>query len=201
VTSLVGIGGYATSGKNEAANALIAAGWRQDAFANRMRTALLALDPILQTEGHVPWSEHWDDVTVRVSDAVREMGWDRAKREYPEVRELLQRFGTEMGRNLFGENFWVDLLFKEYEIPGVRYDDLIGLVVTDVRYPNEIRAIRGRGGKLIWIDRPGVGPVNAHASENAVGPNDFDVTILNNRGIEELHKTVLDVVEGRTFTP
>ncbi len=43
----------------------------------------------------------------RVRDLVDDIGWDKAKVQYPEIRELLQRMGTEVGRALYGESFWV----------------------------------------------------------------------------------------------
>ncbi len=50
-------------------------------------------------------------------------------------------------------------------------------VVSDMRYRNEAQAIRHRGGVLIRIERPGVGPINDHISEHDLdGWTDWNAT-------------------------
>ena len=50
-------------------------------------------------------------------------------------------------------------------------------VVSDMHYRNEAQAIRHRGGVLIRIERPGVGPINDHISEHDLdGWTDWDAT-------------------------
>lgn len=119
-----------------------------------IRDALLALDPLVP----VPFG------TARFSDICDQVGFDAAKRN-PEVRMLLQRLGTEVGRNLFGENFWVDQVFSEVR----RIIDSGGRVaVTGVRYQNELTALKDCGGVSVWVERPHFAPVNQHASDNAL---------------------------------
>ncbi|WJN63390.1 deoxynucleoside monophosphate kinase [Streptomyces phage phiScoe55] len=184
-TLLIGLSGYAGSGKDEAAAALVVGGWRRDAFADRLRTFLLALDP---------WVDTYPDVgVVRLAKLVDAYGWDRAKRQFPEIRRLLQRAGTEAGRKVLGANIWVDSLMKDFD----RENE--ALVVTDVRFPNEADAIRKAGGVVVRINRPGVGPKEdpggwVHESEVALDHYDFDVTVNNNGTIEELHHHLLGTV-------
>ncbi|WLW38536.1 deoxynucleoside monophosphate kinase [Streptomyces phage Vanseggelen] len=181
-TLLIGLAGYAGSGKDEAAKALVAGGWRRDAFADRLRSFLLALDP---------WVDTFPDVgVVRLSKLVDAYGWDRAKRTFPEIRRLLQRAGTEAGRKVLGANVWVSALMQDFD------PENEALVVSDVRFPNEADAIRQAGGVVVRVNRPGVGPKEdpggwVHESEVALDHYDFDITIENDGTAEELHERLL----------
>lgn len=62
-------------------------------------------------------------------------------------RMLMQMLGTEFGRDMVHPNLWVNSLMNEYK----RQKWLI----TDVRFPNEAKAIKDRGGILIRLDREG----------------------------------------------
>ncbi|APC43303.1 hypothetical protein Joe_63 [Streptomyces phage Joe] len=185
-TLLIGLSGYAGSGKDEAAAALVVGGWRRDAFADRLRAFLYALDP---------WVDTWPDVgVVRLSKLVDAYGWDRAKRQFPEVRRLLQRAGTEAGRKVLGAQVWVNALMNDFDAENE------ALVVTDVRFPNEADAIREAGGVVVRIERPGVGPHTdpggwVHESDVALDHYDFDVTVKNDGTIEELHDRLLSVTK------
>jgi hypothetical protein len=185
-TLLIGLSGYAGSGKDEAAAALVVGGWRRDAFADRLRSFLYALDP---------WVTVSVDVGVaRLSKLVDAYGWDRAKRTFPEIRRLLQRCGTEAGRQVLGAQVWVNALMNDFD------PENEALVVTDVRFPNEADAIREAGGVLVRIERPGVGPHTdpggwVHESDVALDHYDFDVTVKNDGTIEELHDRLLSVTQ------
>lgn len=172
---IVGLCGYARSGKDCAAQALIADGFERIAFADAVREALLALDPDLAYDGANPQS---------VVDAVTLYGWDRAKGER-DMRRLLQRMGTEAGRNIHGPDCWVNIARRKIEATTAN------VVLTDVRFPNEAAMVRELGGHVIRIDRPGVGPVNGHASEAlAFEP---DAVIENSGTVEELHAKVREL--------
>ncbi len=62
-------------------------------------------------------------------------------------RMLMQMIGTEFGRNMVHPNLWVNSLMNEYKRQK--------WLVTDVRFPNEAKAIKDRGGILIRLDREG----------------------------------------------
>jgi len=62
-------------------------------------------------------------------------------------RQILSLMGTEGMRNVFGEDIWVDSLFNSLD------KDTKLLVVPDVRFPNEARAIKERNGYVIRVDR------------------------------------------------
>lgn len=172
---LIGLSGYAQSGKDTAANALRELGYERIAFADVLRSAVYALNPFLP-DGR------------RVQDVVDEMGWDRAKVNFTEVRTLLQRMGTEVGRNLLGDNVWVDTALRNLSDDG-KY------VITDCRFPNEAEAVRSRGGVMIRVERPGVGAVSNHPSETSLDDYPFDVVLSNDSTVEEFHEKVIGTLE------
>ncbi|MFF3249700.1 hypothetical protein ACFYWP_01490 [Actinacidiphila glaucinigra] len=191
---IVGLSGYSRAGKNEAAQALTGRGWRQVAFADKLREFLYALDPLIPGAygaGH-----------LRLRKLVDSTGWDYAKTSYPEVRALLQRAGTEAGRRVLGANVWVNALFDSHQ-------DAPALVVTDVRFPNEARAVQDRGGLLIRVERPGVGPLRnkygaVHESEVAIDDWDFDHVLTNDGTVGDLHEKlagVASLVEHKLHIP
>lgn len=63
-------------------------------------------------------------------------------------RQLLQRYGTEAHRDVFGDDFWVRQLLDNV-IDAEKF-----VLVTDCRFPNEAEAIKNRGGLVIRIVRP-----------------------------------------------
>ncbi|KPC89283.1 hypothetical protein ADL35_02250 [Streptomyces sp. NRRL WC-3753] len=181
---LVGLAGFARSGKDAAAQTLIEGGWRRDAFADRLKTFLYRQNPLVTTFPDAP--------PVRLANLVNAIGWDEAKERYPEVRRLLHATGTDAGRATLGENVWIDALFNDYE------PEREALVVSDVRFPNEARAVQGRGGVVIWIDRPGVGPARdehgrPYSSEVALANWKFDATLSNDGTLDDLRDRLLGV--------
>lgn len=69
-----------------------------------------------------------------------------------DTRKLLQREGTEQGRGLLGEDIWVRYLdgwSKLLHTRGVK-----NIVVSDVRFKNELEYIKRRNGVLIKVIAP-----------------------------------------------
>lgn len=194
---IVGFTGYATSGKDTAALALIHNGYERRAFADPLRNCLLTLDPIVSAfpDEAILKQQRADGVTemtpgygvqyLRLSQAVDAVGWDEAKK-LGEIRRLLQVFGTEVVRDNFGRDAWVNIL-RDSMRPGIDY------VITDVRFPNEVEMIYRAGGIVVRIDRPGVGPVNAHVSDD-IAYLYVDFIIDNDGTVEELHQRVRDLI-------
>lgn len=172
---IIGLSGYAQSGKDTVAEYLVEHyGYRRIAFADPIREALYRLDPKIRID---------EMVGASLSNAVDHMGWEEVKRLSSDVRELLQRLGTEVGREMFGQNFWVDQGMK-----GVSKFDKV--VFTDVRFPNEYKAIKEREG-IVWrVERLGNAPVNAHPSEVALESTKFDGLITNNSTKDDLYQTL-----------
>jgi hypothetical protein len=173
---MVGLCGYATAGKDAAAQALVACQWQRIAFADAVREALLELDPLVMP-GH------------KLSELLYRCDFQEAKR-HAEVRRLLQRLGTEAGRNIHGNDCWVKIAERKMEATTA------SVVFTDVRFASEVEFIRQQRGRLIWIERPGVGPVNAHVSDAGLSAlkAQADACILNDGTLEELHAKLIDAV-------
>lgn len=182
---LVGLTGYATAGKDAAAAGLVAAGWTRQAFADPVRSMALAIDPWVTcpTFSYSP---------VRLSLLVDKRGWWYAKQE-PEVRRLLQAIGTDGVRAHLGADAWV----RAFDLARDRRADT---VAPDVRFPNEADHIRRHGGLVIRIDRPGVGPVNGHVSED-VDTIAVDATVVNDGTIDQLQWRVAELVVAHYSTP
>ena len=185
---LVGLAGYAQSGKDTVAKILEPQGFERIAFADGLREFAYALNPVVPIErgkftGPLVFEHR------RLADVVVSLGWERAKTDLPEVRQLLQRLGTEAGRAILGSNVWIDLALRDVK-PGGRY------VVTDVRFPNEYEAIKARGGEVWRVVRPGTGAANGHASESALADHKFDRVIVNDGTRVDLRRNVTSV-----FTP
>lgn len=187
LTQIVGFCGYAQSGKDTAASFLVERGWKRLAFADILRQSLYNLNPpAVLEEGYDETGELTGCRLLRVQEIVDAMGWDVAKTVFNEIRELLQRFGTEVGRELYGESFWVDRVMNQLVHPG-RY------VITDVRFPNEEAAVHAAGGRLFRIARGGVVAVNGHASED-IERLKVDGVIPNTSDMAKFKEVVLEAV-------
>lgn len=104
-------------------------------------------------------------------------------------RHLLQTIGTEWGRNLIHPDLWVKLTIRRIDMlaaGGHRH-----FAVCGTRFPNEISAIRSRGGQVWWIDRPGLRLPAAHQSERMVSPEDCDQVIINDGTVDLLRARVM----------
>jgi hypothetical protein len=183
---IIGLCGYATCGKDTAAQGLIDNGWTRIALADGVREALLALDPVTFEDNTAePSVVSFAELASRYSSKI---GWWDELKKLCDVRRLLQRMGTEAGRNIHGEDCWIKIAKRKVDAaPGP-------VVITDVRFANEAEAIRSWGGKIIRIDRPGVGPVNGHVSE-ALSFEPDDV-IENDGTIADLQIQLLDAARG-----
>lgn len=183
---LIGLCGFAQSGKDTTASYLVRdKGWTRVAFADALRDVLYALNPIAK----VDFSSGAYDPILRVQELIGYEGWDAAKVNHEEIRKLLQRLGTEAGRDIIDNNLWVGIGENKIEAAGTP------VVVTDCRFPNELAMVRRRNGKLIWINRPGVGAANAHASEHSITEDDCDIVLENDGSEQDLFKKVEELEE------
>lgn len=88
-------------------------------------------------------------------EQVEYLGTERIKK--PTYRDLLQRVGTEVMRDNILDNVWINALFADYK---TYYDfDEKGnkaypnWILTDMRFPNEMKAVEDRGGITIRVNR------------------------------------------------
>ncbi|AYN58505.1 adenylate kinase [Arthrobacter phage Liebe] len=175
-TQILGLIGKKRSGKDTFAHAL--PGYTRVAFADPLRQAALALDPYVGRPCLPGQLSPQRD--VRLSDVIDALGWERAKDCVPEVRRILQRFGTESIRSI-DPDFWIRAGIQAIEaVEGP-------VVVTDCRYPNEADTIRALGGKLVRITRPGyTSEGDAHPSESALDGYAEDWLVLNDGTVADL---------------
>jgi hypothetical protein len=124
------------------------------------------------------------------------------------VRDLLQKLGTEAMRDGLHTNVWVNALMSDYkpgpfypEVPAEDHAEFPNWIITDTRFPNEAQAIKDKGGMVIKVDRPGVGPVNGHPSEDALKDYNFDYVIHNDGSINDLDNKVMEFINNYIFTP
>jgi len=187
---LIGLNGWPSAGKDTVAGILVEElGYRQYALADKVREALYLINPLIGAGGD-----------LRVRDVVDRHGWDKAKRHPAfgtEIRQLMQRVGTESARTVFGADVWVTTLSSAID-RDLRIDPTNpprGVVVSDVRLTNEAEWVIARGGVVVHIDRTGIGPVNNHASEQPLPVALIGSTVANNGSLVELRAAVLHLAE------
>jgi hypothetical protein len=181
---IVAFTGLAGVGKDTAAKVLLDRGWQALSFADPIRESLLKLNPYIPIGTYAFLIPKF----AKLADLVAKHGWDFCKRMYPEVRKLMQVFGSEVGRETFGEDVWVELLTSKIKTVG-QY------VITDMRYANELDAIQWLGGTIIYLDRPGIVQM-AHASEQLSFDISAAIEIHNDKSIKDLHEEVLYVLRS-----
>jgi hypothetical protein len=130
-------------------------------------------------------------------------------------RLVLQLWGTEVCRQGFHDDIWIASIENKMRKTGDN------IVISDVRFPNEIRAIHNAGGKVVRVVRGpdpewyqdawnvNQGPTNMswsisklnmerrkiHASETAWIGKDIDLEIDNNSTIDQLFSQIKNLVE------
>ena len=113
-------------------------------------------------------------------------------------RLLLQLLGTKCGRNIIHPNIWVNSLMREYFC--VQSDlapngiDCPNWIITDMRFLNEMEAVKKRGGITIRVNRNLEESKNQHESETELDSAEFDYVIDNNGTIEELIEKVRQIL-------
>lgn len=168
---IIGLSGYARSGKDTVAGMLIGIhGYHNIAFADPIRKFLYDVNPSIKDGGY------------RLRSLVDAYGWETVKTEYPEARELLQRAGVA-ARTHIDEAVWVTAAFNKVK-------DKPKVVVTDVRFKNEAAKIKEMGGQIWRVTRIGTNPANDHISEIDMDDWDFDAVITNNSDMPNLIKQI-----------
>ncbi|MDA3306243.1 MULTISPECIES: hypothetical protein [Stenotrophomonas] len=167
----IGIAGSNRAGKDTLANGLASAlGLPCDSFAAPLRQFVAAILGL----------------TVRELDSHKEVAIDWLAELTP--RHLMQTAGTEWGRDRVHPELWVRSLFARLPEGGL---------VTDVRFANEARAIRRRGGVVIHVNRPGHGSSDPHASEQPLPRELVDIEVDNDGTPADLVRRSLEQLLSR----
>lgn len=165
---IVGLTGYARSGKDTIADFLVKEhGFKKIAFADPLREGLLAINPLVG-DG------------VRLVDVINEHGWNGYKKsEYSdEIRGLMQRTGTEFVRDIIGDNTWIDIAVD-------RARKATKVIITDVRFENEFNSVKRLNGVVFRVNRSVVTAMG-HSSETGIDKLPVDGVIHNNGSIQAL---------------
>jgi hypothetical protein len=205
---IIGICGFIGSGKDTVADYLVNFHeFRRESFASTLKDAVSAVFNWDRTmlEGRTKEAREWREQVDP---------WWANRLNMPNLtpRWVLQYWGTEVCRRGFHDDIWIASLENKLR------NSKDHVVISDCRFPNEIKSIKAAGGMIVWVKRgslpdwyntavganAGVLPdqellkqLGVHASETAWVGTEFDCEIDNNGTIEDLFNKVKSLVVGR----
>lgn len=217
MTRLIALGGKLRAGKDAVGDYLESRyGYVKLGMSDALNEALLKMNPWIDIE---TVTDHGDTkVTLLSTERYRDLhdavGYVEAKKN-PEVRRLLQVLGTEVGRDMIDQDVWVKIAEKKILELWSQGKDV---VITAIRFPNELDMVSRLGGLSVWIERedslrinskavesseglpvPENGdkalridssPISAHASENSVSASQFQYVLSNDGTLDQLYRKV-----------
>ena len=188
MSMLIGFTGLKGSGKDTAAQVLVKDfDFVRHAFADKLKEGVCRLFNISLED--LEWLKNQDHAWVQVSSGILDKHNSYSDNTF---RVFLQRFGTEMAREAFGYNFWIEQWQRSYfELRAMGHN----VVVTDVRFENEATMLRSLQGVIVEITRPGL-ESDGHVSEDPLPRSLVDAQIANNGSIEALSVDVYDLYKA-----
>lgn len=208
---IVGFVGLIGAGKDTAADYLVNFhGFRRDSFASTLKDAVAAVFGWDRTllEGRTAEARAW-------REQVDEWWAERLGIPNLTPRWILQYWGTDVCRNHFHDDIWIASL--ENKMRKTRDN----IVISDVRFPNEIKAIHNAGGIVVRIKRgndpewfqaaesynkgPDANPnwslskakldrLKVHASEYSWVGGNIDHEVSNDSTIDDLFKSIEELL-------
>lgn len=175
---LIGVVGFIGSGKGTVGDILERyRGFTKDSFARPLKDAVSCMFgwPRDLLEGDTEVSRKWREEP--------DVYWSEKFGRQFTPREALQLMGTEAGRDVFHKDLWVISLLNRAKGKDV--------VVTDVRFKNEVEYIQKNGGKVIRIIR-GEEP---EWYQTALEVNTLDASQFNDKHYalqDEVHRSEWD---------
>lgn len=199
---IIGLVGFIGSGKGTVGDLLSQEGFIPDSFARPLKDACSSIFgwPRELLEGNTEFSRTWREQPDKF--------WSERFGYEITPRLALQLMGTEAGRNVFHNDIWVISLLNRSHGKDV--------VVTDVRFQNEVKYIQDNGGVVVRVKR---GPepewfqvaedanagfysatlhmkdLGIHSSEWDWIGCDFNYTIENDGTIDDLGNKVKDLLQ------
>lgn len=139
---LIGLVGFANSGKGTIGSILEKEyGFIQDSFASIVKDVISKIfdwDRNL-LEGSTEESRIWREK--------QDLWWSKKLNLEVTPRKMMQMMGTDAGRNIFGQNVWISSLEKRF------LKKALPTVITDIRFPNELKWVKSMRGTNIAIFR------------------------------------------------
>ena len=202
---IIGICGFIGSGKDTAADYLVNFHeFRRESFASTLKDAISAIfgwDREL-LEGRTKHAREWREQL--------DLWWsERLGISELTPRWVLQNWGTEVCRKTFHDDIWIASLENKLR------NSKDNVVISDCRFPNEIKSIKEQNGIIIWIQRgelpwwydiavkanqgniyaaQALHSHNIHPSETSWTGANFDAIIHNNNGIEDMYAQLKNLV-------
>jgi hypothetical protein len=192
---IIGMLGVIGSGKGSIGDYLVSAhNFHKLSFADSLKDSVSAIFrwPRNLLEGDTVESREWREN--------RDEWWSNKFGHTVTPRWVLQNLGTDVLRNHFFDNIWIASLEKKLE------DIKTDVVITDVRFPNEIQLLRDMGGQLwhvsradppIWwtvaVNAPDSMPAqfpNIHSSEYLWAQHGPFISIRNDGDLRDLYKKI-----------
>ena len=170
---IIGVCGFIGSGKDTIADYLVNFHeFRRESFANTLKDAVSSVFGWDRTmlEGRTKESREW-------REQVDEWWAKRLAMPTLTPRWVLQYWGTEVCRKTFHDDIWIASLENKLR------QSKDNVVVSDVRFPNEIRAIKNLGGKIVWVQRGALPEWYEHAVQANAGSN----VAINEMKIRKVH--------------
>ena len=180
-------------------------GFRRDSFANTLKDAVANVFGWDRTllEGRTAEARAWREEV--------DTWWaERLNMSNLTPRWILQYWGTEVCRHGFHDDIWIASVENKMR------KTADNIVISDVRFPNEIRAIHNAGGIVVRVQR-GVMPhwydvaiqankgsesaqnflkkEGIHTSETAWVGGKIDHVLCNDTSIDDLYRQIKNLVE------
>lgn len=192
---VIGVSGKARAGKDSIARFFTDQGYRRLAFADPIKDLcrrFFFLEAQEDTADKKPWER---ELLQRVGTEHGRDFWRDLYQRHPELQERLVSLGITQGQNL-----WVAHLERTLQELEASADPPVGVVIPDVRFTNEARFLQSRGASLIRVERPGVGLDGTGAGHRSEVDLDtypsWDYVFRNDGTLEELME-VLQVAQQR----
>lgn len=167
---IIGLVGFIGSGKGTVGDILETQGFFKDSFAKPLKDACSIMFgwPREMLEGDTEVSRKWREEP--------DSFWSEKFGYTFTPRLALQLMGTEAGRNVFHQDVWVISLLNRAKGKDV--------VVTDVRFKNEINYIQQNGGVIVRVRR-GEEPEWYKLAEDAAAGFSSAIMGMRDKGIHQ----------------